>query len=521
LKKYPLTAGIYYNADHMLSPLFFFFVFVRAHVRVLAFILLAAVIIGVYWPSLYHIPRADQIGYLAEVSARQGFASIVLDTLDLNRTRSFMPGDQLLFEPLLFLLLGLETFFFRYNMILWQAMGIGAHIFAAGALYALLCRIRGGVFALAATAFFAFLPTNIEAVTWQHITAYVFFAGFMFMCLRNVYAAEMDRARASDYVPAALMWMAAGMLIYITGVWYAIVSGLLFWRRGLRGAACGFWSLVAGWGLLNGMDLAWRSCPGDVSFFVSSGGFWVTLKNMAFLAKWCLSLVFFLSPADMFPISRIMIKQPVLDGAWPVGAPLNVTMLMGIALLVLGALCYLAGHDRREQWRRHAGMIAACLAMAAGYLFVITAGRLNTQDIDQVLRYSSYYPYNFFPFFIVLSALVWPREVPSRAGKWLRYGALVLLSAVIILNAGTVRRVNAQMARDHAGIRAFLVMLDRFVAAHEKEPDFSFYAAPEFPGNYTADWLFQKSDPPGRKYTVAEAMYRRYYTADHPKYIIR
>ena len=163
--------------------------FSSAHLAPAGAVLLAVLIAAVYWPSLYHVARGDQINYLAELSSRHGFVQTVLGTLDINRTRVFGAGDEIAFRPVLFFILGLQKYLFGYAFMGWQAVALMAHLFVCGALYALLCRIRGGLFALLATGMFALAPVNIEAVTWHHITPYLLFAGCVLMALRGLHAA--------------------------------------------------------------------------------------------------------------------------------------------------------------------------------------------------------------------------------------------------------------------------------------------------------------------------------------------
>jgi hypothetical protein len=44
-----------------------------------------------------------------------------------------------------------------------------------------------------------------------------------------------------------------------------------------------------------------------------------------------------------------------------------------------------------------------------------------------------------------------------------------------------------------------------------QEPGFSFYVAPDYPGNYIYKELHRKDDPPQRQYSFIEALYPRYF----------
>ncbi len=484
--------------------------------RWLAFAGLALVIVVVYGPSLEHVARGDQVNYLAEMARRHGFAGTVLDSFDLNRTRSFAPGDTFMFRPLLYLMLGLEKYFFGYEFRLWQAAGILAHLFAVGALYAFLCRVRGGIFALAGASFFAFIPVNIEAVIWHHISAYVIFAGCVLMALRHLYAPARKESdvRADHY--AAIGWMAAAVFLYEVGLWYMVAMAVFFWRQGARRAGLIAAGVVVVYALLSGLDFAWRHPDAVQEAQVLSaclGG--AALARHAFLlVKWFAASGFFLGGADLVSRSRMMVDPGVTAWTWPWGHMSGFHAWLGLGLIFILAVGSLAGRIGAEV-RRNAALLGLALVMALGGVLMIAAGRISVQGVSQGIIVCLYYPYNFL---ILLVAAAGLAAGPGR--KIFGYGAaaaMILFSAVC---AGEVYAVNERIARDHNPSRVFIHELGDFIRTHRQEPGFSFYVGPDYPGNYTPDWLFRRGDAPGRVYTMAEILCPQYFTTVHPKYNI-
>lgn len=487
------------------------------------FLCLAVLVVLAYGPSLWHGPRGDQINYLAELAARRGFLDTVLGTFDLNRTRAFGAGDELAFRPVLYIILGLQKYLFGYGFMAWQAVGLAAHLLTCGALYALLYRIRGGLFAFLGTGLFAFAVVNIEAVVWHHITPYLVFAGCVLMALRALYIMEHDAVKARAQAFAALGWMVPAVFLYETGVWYALCMGVFLWWRGQRVAGMAAGALIVLYAGLNLADLLWRHADAmlQVGEIAGKGGFLLTLGNAVLLGKWFLSAFYFLASADLSPVSRMMVRPELLSWPWPWGQPFSLPLLSGLVLLAVTGM-FLVWRAAAGVWRKDSVLLVLGLAMAAGYLLVIAAGRINVLGVFG-MRVGLYYAYNFLVLAFVAAALVAGKAAVWR-GVWGRplkfFGAGIIL-LVILFNALTVHKVVAQMARDHHVNLVFLQALDRFVKAHAQEPGFSFYATAACPGNYTADWVSRRGDPAGRTYTVAEALYPLQFKRDHPKYVIK
>ena len=472
---------------------------------------LAVLIVVMYAPSLYHVARGDQINYLAELSSRHGFGETVFGTFDLNRTRLFGAGDELAFRPVLYVILGLEKYLFGYHFMAWQAFGILAHLVVCAALYTLLCRIRGGMFAVLGTGLFATAVINIEAVTWHHITPYLLFAGCVLMALRHLYMVQEEASGKDVQAWAALAWMVPAVFLYETGVWYAVCMAVFLNFHARRRVAAGMMALVVLYMGLNAADLFWRHAGAALQArqVLDHGSLMLTLGHAALLGKWFLSAFFFLAPQDLAFVSRTMVRPELVGWMWPWGQPLTLVLVVGIITLVT-VIVMLA---RRGTC---GGFLLLCLAMAAGYLGVIALGRINVLG-EFGLRVGLYYAYNFLLLAMVVAALM-------SSGEWpllVKGVGACILAGVIVFNGVMTHQVTAQMAREHTNNRMFLEALDRYVNAHEQESGFSFYVGPEYPGNYVADWVSRRGDVQGRLYTVAEALYPSKFTRDRPKYVIK
>ena len=88
--------------------------------RWLAFSIIALAVLIVYFPSLFYPPRADQVIYLSETSNQHHAWDLIVGDYDHNRHRTIAPGDELLFRPLLYGILGTEQVVFGHHFWAWQ-----------------------------------------------------------------------------------------------------------------------------------------------------------------------------------------------------------------------------------------------------------------------------------------------------------------------------------------------------------------------------------------------------------------
>jgi hypothetical protein len=143
-----------------------------------------SVIVWVFWDGIWAgVPRADQIQFLHLVSQYDRLWDILSRAPAWNRTQA-AGGDEILYRPVLYALLGTFYYGFRYNFVAWQLAGLCLHILAVLGLHLLLIQgqLRKTVYPvllalLFGTAFFA-----SELVFWNHIVGYVFF------CVLDIYA---------------------------------------------------------------------------------------------------------------------------------------------------------------------------------------------------------------------------------------------------------------------------------------------------------------------------------------------
>ena len=491
-------------------------------------ILLLAVTALSYYPSLQHVARADQISFLAEYAGRDNSLQTLTDAMYYNRTRTFSPGDAVLFRPLLFLMLFVQKMIFGYLPFWWQVTALGAHLFTVTALWRLLRRWsgdeRGHQVAMWVTlGFFALLFSNMEAVIWHGITPYVFFAGFMLLALE-----ALDRFIESKGMELGSFWTCSLLLLlavltYEAGILYILCfTGYALLR--LRGTGKVRWGwgfllpllIYAGWSYGHWVLAGIKVDPeaGKIMGLAASNK---TAGNFLMVLKWFISGGFFLQPVDILMRSRLTVLPSCLSSIWPLNDWLAVRWA-GVAAGAGLLLCTGAGMLNfwgKTCWRR-VGLLAA---MLIGYLCLITIGRANTRVDGTGLECSLYYFYNCWVLFAALMYLL-IREMMGR-NVFIGFGLAMMIVIFSGMNGVSVYRVTSSLKESCGAIRSVGRLVDKFVQAHRNEKDFSFYYRPGEPGNYVVSWLQRKTDPPGKQYSLIEAYYPQYFNAEHPKYRLK
>lgn len=480
----------------------------------LGFAAIAFVVLLVYYPSLMHVSRGDQVMYLGEVANLKGFKALAVDTYDLNRHRTIAPGDELLFRPIVYFVLGAEKFFFGYHFMGWQLVGLLLHLMVVWQMLRLLLTIRLGLEALWATAFFAVLFTNMEMVIWQHINSYMVFVVCLLFALRHIYLLCLGK----DEKVSTVLCIAAAFLVacftYEPANVYALMTAVLLWFAvpKLRGYV---WLIVlpvilyalASWG--NVMVNHYTISEGQA---IKHGFHPIkAIKDFAVSFSFWGYSGFFPTQLDMMFAARNMIK----DGAQLI-KPLNLSngivwAMLGVVAISIWAFCRRLVLLTRNQ--------AAFLWLLAGmmviYTSVIVLGRISSRGLLNVLRVDLYYSYIYW---VLLMPLLYAMIDVSVLRRWQRWVMGLCIAVVIIANGFLLYQANDKQMRENNHITIFVNTLDLLIKERGHEKDFSFYVADNYPGNYVYPEFRKITDEPGRMYSFAEILYPQYFTRDNPKY---
>ncbi|MBF0570023.1 MAG: hypothetical protein HQL18_04540, partial [Candidatus Omnitrophica bacterium] len=434
----------------------------------LSLAVIVAILSVIYSPALLYAPRGDQVAYLAEVANKKTWWDFAIATYDLNRFRFFAPGDENLFRPLLYFILGNERFFFGYNFFAWQLCGLAAHIVAVGCLLKLLFLIRPGVWAAALTGFFAIMAINTEMVSWHHVTTYMIFAALILTALTHAYRILMQGAASAWRFSLIAGLLCLSCFLYETGILFAIAFGIFLWKpagRTFRPYVCALFALPPVFLGLSALDYILRHVvaiplpPGSAEPLFPN----ILLVPLQVPLWWIYSGLFPTQNQLVFGLDRTMVnlRQPALF------QPLDLSLWairVALAAVLLGAAIFVKGLDR-DLLKKRMAFWGLTLSLIVIYTATIAFGRCLSRGTKATLSINLYYPYIFWVFGLVLTFSLVNFE---KVSVWVRSKAvkgvlLAVLLALIVHNAVLVHRVTTERARFDQSIVLLLKTLDLLV----------------------------------------------------------
>lgn len=459
-----------------------------------------------YWPSLEHVPRADQWAYLIDTRDCESFGELWLRSYSYNRIRAVGPGDTDLFRPVLFTLLCVEKYLFGNNFVASQALGLVLHCTAVLLLFALLRRIGNGcrtppesadssfnpwdLLPHALTLFFALNFASMELVVWAHLHGYLLFLVFVLAALL-LFADYLYRAETT---PRRGRWMLIGCWLlalvsaftYELGQFFAVILGVLAgwtaWHRlGKKTAMVLAFSFFAAVPLYQGLN-AWDMTlhrgqfpDEDLRDQIAHKAISVdTLEHAARFLTFTVVQPFFPSVTGWwYQGERIHIQEPVFG--WPKYVQPNAKLLLsyGIALLFFG-LCIAGARRWRRVESRHWPILLAPAALFALYAAITVLGRMNMRPSHFVLCSNSYYTYLALLFFLIAAFTLW-QPLRQFQGNWAKTCSAAVGVGLVFLglySAGRIHHSAERLTGYYAYFHGTIRKLDEFVLAHRHEPDF-------------------------------------------------
>jgi hypothetical protein len=371
--------------------------------------ILVAVIVWVFWDGIWAgIPRSDQILYLHDVSQLDSLWDILSRAPSWNRTH-FSGGDEILYRPILYMLLGSFYYFFRYNFVAWQIAGLSLHVLVVLGLHLLLIqgRLKQTIFPLLIALLFGTAFLGSELVLWNHIVGYVLF------CALEVYAIYfflryLQSDRTAFLIPCAVLALLAEFT-YESGALVNLLFAATLLVRGLSAPTAGttrsqnhnrvdrrlapmfvlsalllpIASLIdlqiRGFGLSSPTrtaEAAWQ--------VIMSGGKDALLQIGFWMGGWLMPTSY-----RVYALDRAIYEMSTTG--------LTALRLLNLVALALLAVAVVLG--LRRAWRSGVSKrepllaVALCTVFLLGYSAVIAIGRTLPEGWDRVLHTGIYYSY--------------------------------------------------------------------------------------------------------------------------------
>jgi hypothetical protein len=503
-------------------------------------VVLLLLVWAAYGPALHQTVREDQWCYLVDTIDRRDFLDVFAHSYSYNRTRTVMPGDTDLFRPLLFMVLAGEKAWIPTNFAAQQAIGIVLHCGVCLLLLVVLrqtAALRSGVngsparpwarraaefFPYGVVLFFALSFSIQELVTFAHLHGYLVFfllvLGSLSLLLRHM-AAGGGRLTLTAAWALALL----SAFTYELGQAYAVLAGVVMglWslpRLGRRRAAAltaAFCSILVLYQAANEADrLIHRGSFAEehnrervVRRMFSSA----TVTHGGRFVVYTVFQPFFPAYTPHTPKGgRLNIPEWVWNGdaagLWtPAAAASWAAVGLAAALAAAGAWRMLRGGQRNQL-----AASALFLGLYAGYAALNVLGRMNLRPVPYYISTNSYYVYGALLFALLAGHATWAAYGPGRAAAFGRGALLLLLAGLGIVGAVGVRQVNRERAAWAAPLRHATHALNKFVARHGGEPDFSM----------AVDYAASDEQESCSGIPLMTILFKRWMSERDPKYVV-
>jgi hypothetical protein len=435
--------------------------------RSAAALVLLLLILVAYWPSLGHLPRSDQLDWLANTLEWRGrFWELLRHTYSYNRTRVIAPGDASLFRPLFFAVVAAEDALFRHHFALQQAVGIALHAAIAWtALRMAMASERPGIgraVAFTWVAFFSVGYVGQEMVIFSHLHGYLMFLLLALLALERGLEPGFPRARGA--------WVLAffGAFLHELGQPLALVLAWPAWRAGKRRAAVAFVGILAIYQVANFADQRlYPDAPKDAvpGAMLERAVSVDTLENLGRFLRFSLLQPFFPEGPRTLLADRTFVEEASWD------------RLFHPSLLVIAGLAaaLLAAGLTAVAWLRAGAAARAStfwfLSVPVAFVLVYVLGRVNVRTEQNQLELNPYYAYVPLLFVSIAAARLWSDALPFAA-RAVRRAAMSWACCTLVVASVSfwrVRAANAELALRMERVRALTEETGAFLARHPGE----------------------------------------------------
>jgi len=481
--------------------------------RWLAFGLIALAVLISYFPVLFYPPRADQVVYLAETANKHPL-DLIFGCYDLNRHRVFAPGDEMLFRPLLYGILGSEQALFGHHFCVWQLLGLGAHLLLIWVLLRLLWRLSNPWLAFAGTWLFALSVVNYELVSWTHLSSYILMIACIVTVIEQVVFCIEDNEVSWNHIQRILIYFLIACFIYETAnIFVLLISGMLmicFPKARIRllllftPVILYLLSSYFNYTYLNHNQVVAKAAANGVSIghymhAISYLTFWWFYEGLFNgMYQYALNIRTVFKPED------VMVFKPLASNN------LQVVLEM-IILSAFGGLAWLG----RRQILGRSKILVILIGMLLSYVAVIVMGRYHAMGggLLDAVRINTYYSYMFWVIMVMIIFVFIPvKEMKTKPQQWL---IIIFVTACVLSGLWQGKKIYQMAAGYSRATNSYVLLvmtLDLLIQEKKSEPHFSFYVDRDYPGNYSYYGSLRKeTDPPDRQYTFAELLYPQYF----------
>jgi hypothetical protein len=418
-----------------------------------------------YLPSLDKVFINDQMSYFLELNGETSLAS-GFHLLDYGANRQYNKGDEVLYRPLLFILLALENYFFHRDFRLWNVANLVFHLLVAYLLFEVLWRIKRTLLACGFALLFALLMSNFEMVTWNHLGGYILGYGLLLIALLSA------REMVQDEGNSGIRWF------WIYGI--AMTGAMLFHEI----------AVIAGFGAIAYVGYCRRSkintkwvkliaatgtpiliYAGLYSFHVLQCNRFFDLAHgfgsspIKYLAAISLLILHWLQHI-FFPVPSQLVVLAMYRSSW---TPFSGTMIPEIIIagvLWAGTLFFLRQGFELKYLKKYLPFAALICFLIISYAGMNIVGRF---DNAMEVPYYDYFP-ALFSMLLLYSLIDF-----SKVQRTSKIAALICLFLLTLNNGWNVRNISNKIQEIYSPMARSLKWIEQTVRPQLSNPDFSYY----------------------------------------------
>lgn len=488
------------------------------------FLMISILTLLVYFPSFYHMPRADHVFYLADMADKHDWVSLAIKSYDFSRSRSFAAGDGTLFRPGACFLMGTEKSLFGYNFMWWQITGVVLHLWVVWLLLGLLLTVQRSQWAVWLAGFFSLLYFNHEVVIWHHINSMLVAVAGVLLSTRQVYQySAMGERQPWRMVVAFVSMLVACFTYEAMNVFALILAGYLFFEEFMNGrkkwpaimmaSAAGLYLAIS-----TGHYYFLRDEMVEYGRLGGRSDFWTSVYYFIVANIWWLYSGFFPTLYTVtYTQGRAVLSQPEeLIKALNFSDP-SVWLGVVFALMLVGLIVRTMSRDLLKKRLVFLTMIAVLIGSWAA---MVVLYRVGNRGFYFALGESLHYNYVFWSFLMIFlyAAIDWPK-LSLLGGK--KFGGVFIgvLVALGVVNGALIYRTNQRLAVRQNETRFLVKTIESMINEMRDQPGFSFYVHPRFPGNIPIPNQLRAEDPFFKRYNYIELIYLNYFDREKPSFI--
>ncbi|HRU04351.1 MAG TPA: hypothetical protein P5137_01090 [Candidatus Brocadiia bacterium] len=480
-------------------------------------LLISLLVILAYAPALNKVTAADHIGYFAELHGSRSLGA-GLALADYANARRYGRGDEVLYRPLMFIVMAVENTLFGTNHRAWNLANLAFHISACVALYFLLQRMQPALLAGMFACWAAVHPGAFEIVVWHHLGGYIIGVALALAAVSQAMAAmTQPQEKGKRRIALCAFFMLLSMLFYelMAIVCFALlfIAAAKALRKKLPVSTVAILILpIAGYAALYAAHCSRARRWGYVDRHIPmsevlSQPVRLSAVVTAVCVRWTLRVTV---PTTMSYSTQPTQRITIHNNDRRLAATPDYLVLWGGLALVWAWSRGWRGLTSRWPW---VFLAAVCFG---GYAAATCVGRSPREAVS-----TGYYLY--FPTLLGIVGLcaIWPwRSMKLK----MRSAVIVALGCVIVLSAAQTSCESFRLHAVEKPADAFLCALNRFVAQHHSEAGFSFRLMGVSPDLDPRITLIEgyPDDPraPRTRPRLHEILFRPWACAPNPRYIL-